>query len=108
MAKKDKIIIKRPLLTEKISRLEETENKYAFQVSISANKMQIKDAIEKKFDVNVTNVATINVKGKRKEMTVRSGGRVIRTKGRQADWKKAIITLDKDDKIDFYQGETAV
>ena len=108
MSKKDQIIIKRPLLTEKVSRLEEAENKYAFQVATSANKMQIKDAVEKKFDVHVTKIATINIKGKRKEMTVRSGGKVIRTRGRQSDWKKAIVTLHKDDKIDFYQGETAV
>jgi len=50
----------------------------------------------------------MNIKGKRKQMTVRSGGRVIRTNGRRSNWKKAIITLKEGDKIDFYQGETAV
>jgi large subunit ribosomal protein L23 len=105
---KIKTVIIRPILTEKATIIGEDMNKYAFEVVKDANKLQIKDAIEKKFDVNVTDVTTINVKGKRKEMTVRSGGRVIRTRGRRRDWKKAIVTLHKDDSIDFYQGETAV
>jgi len=105
---KIKSVIIRPILTEKVTLLGEDLNKYAFEVIKEANKLQIKDAVEKKFDVKVTDVATLNVKGKRKDMTVRSGGRVIRTRGRRRDWKKAIITLHKDDSIDFYQGETAV
>lgn len=105
---KIKSVIIRPILTEKVTILGEDLNKYAFEVIKDANKVQIKDAIEKKFDVKVTDVATLNVKGKSKDMTVRSGGRVIRTRGRRRDWKKAIITLHKEDSIDFYQGETAV
>lgn len=105
---KVKTIIIRPILTEKLTILGEELNKYAFEVVKDANKLQIKDAVEKKFDVKVTDVSTINVKGKQKEMTVRSGGRVIRTRGHRRNWKKAIITLHKDDSIDFYQGETAV
>jgi large subunit ribosomal protein L23 len=95
-------------LTEKATILGEEQNKYAFEVAKDANKLQIKDAIEKKFDVKVVNVATSNVKGKTKEMTVRSGGRVIRTRGNRRSWKKAVVTLHKEDNIDFYQGETAV
>ncbi len=105
---KVKTVIKRPILTEKVMILGEEQNKYAFEVDKTANKLQIKDAVEKKFDVKVTNVSTINVKGKTKEMTVRSGGKVIRTRGRRRNWKKAIVTLHQDDTIDFYQGETAV
>ncbi len=105
---KVKTVIIRPILTEKLTILGEELNKYAFEVVKDANKLQIKDAVEKKFDVKVTDVSTINVKGKQKEMTVRSGGRVIRTRGHRRSWKKAIITLHKDDSIDFYQGETAV
>ena len=105
---KIRTIIIRPILTEKATILGEELNKYAFEVAKDANKLQIKEAIEKKFDVNVTNVATINVRGKQKDMTVRSGGRVIRTRGHRRSWKKAIVTLHKDDSIDFYQGETAV
>ena len=84
-----KILI-RPLFTEKMSFLEETERKYAFQVDTSANKIQIKQAIEDKFDVKVEKVATMNRKGKAKQMTVRSGGRAIRTSGFQSHWKRAV------------------
>lgn len=105
---KIRTIIIRPILTEKVTNMGEHLNKYAFEVAKDANKLQIKAAIEKKFDVKVTEVSTLNVKGKQKDMTVRSGGRVIKTRGHRRNWKKAIITLHKDDSIDFYQGETAV
>jgi len=89
-------------LTEKMSHLEESENKYAFKVSRNANKISIKRAVEKKFNVKVSAVRTQNVKGKRKEMTVRSGGHVIRTRGKRSDWKKAIVTLHEGFSIDLY------
>ena len=101
-----KIIIK-PILTEKMAILEERENKHAFLVSKNANKAEIKKAIEKKFDVKVVKVATINQLGKNKQMTVRSGGRTIRTSGKRSDFKKAIITLDPDSTIDLMRGEVA-
>jgi len=107
MSIKGTIIIK-PILTEKINNLQENERKYGFKVHPSTNKIEIKKAIEKKFGVRVEKIATMNIKGKRKQMTVRSGGRVIRTDGKRSNWKKAIITLKEGDKIDFYQGETAV
>ncbi len=107
MSTKQNIII-RPILTEKINSLGETQNKYGFQVKQEANKIEIRQAVEEKFGVKVKKVATMNQKGKVKEMTVRSGGRTIRTKGKRSDWKKAIVTLKEGDKIDFYQGETAV
>ena len=100
-----KIIIK-PVLTEKMAILEERENKHAFLVSKDANKIEIKKAIELKFDVKVVKVATINQSGKHKQMTVRSGGRTIRTSGKRSDYKKAIITLDSDSDIDLMRGET--
>ena len=102
---KRKAIILRPLFTEKMTILQESERKYAFEVMPKANKMQIKDAVEKKFDVDVTKVATMNMKGKTKSMTVRSGGHVIRTFGRRNHWKKAIVTLAEGQAIDLYQGE---
>lgn len=102
----ERLIILRPVLTEKMSRLEETENKYAFQVDRRANKLSIKRAIEKKFNVKVSKVATSNLKGKRKEMTVRSGGHVIRTSGRRSNWKKAIVTLEEGFSIDLYGMES--
>ena len=98
-------IIIKPLFTEKMSQLEETQGKYAFHVDSSANKIEIKDAVEKRFDVEVANVATMNRLGKAKQMTVRSGGRTIRTSGHRSDWKKAIITLKEGSTIDLIRGE---
>tara|TARA_Y100000758_G_scaffold239663_1_gene175707 strand:+ start:604 stop:924 length:321 start_codon:yes stop_codon:yes gene_type:complete len=99
--------IVRPLFTEKMSRLEDEERKYAFQVEKGVNKIEIKRAIEEKFDVEVTKVATMNRLGKEKNMTVRSGGRTIRTQGYRSSWKKAIVTLKEGDIIDLLKGEAA-
>ena len=101
MATRENIII-RPLLTEKMSRLEEAERKYAFRVRTDANKHEIKVAVEEKFDVKVTKVATQRRLGKAKTQTMRSGGRTIRTTGRKAHWKRAIITLAEGEKIDLF------
>ena len=100
-------ILIKPVLTEKMAILQERENKHAFLVSSSANKTEIKKAIESKFDVKVVKVATINQLGKHKQMTVRSGGRTIRTSGKRSDYKKAIITLDSSSTIDLIRGDTA-
>ena len=98
-------VIIRPLLTEKSNVLSELQNKYVFQVFKSANKIDIKKSIESRFEVKVKKVSTINCKGKNKNMSVRSNGRVIRTNGNRTDWKKAIITLSGDDKIDLINGD---
>ena len=100
-----KIIIK-PILTEKISILEERENKFAFFVAPAANKTEIKKAIELKFDVKVLKVATMNQSGKLKQMSVRSNGRTIRTSGKRSDYKKAIITLESGHTIDLIRGDS--
>lgn len=105
---KKKNIIVRPILTEKMSIMAEEMGKYAFVVSPDANKIEIKKAIEDRFNVQVTDVTTMNRKGKEKSMTIRSGGRVIRTAGRRSNWKKAVVTLAEGNKIDFFEGETAV
>jgi len=84
-------IIKRPLFSEKNSRLKEKGNKYVFEVDRNANKIEIKKAIEEIFDVTVLSVNTINVLGK-----VRRRGRTV---GKRPDWKKAIVTLKEGDKI---------
>ena len=102
-----KLLIK-PVLTEKMAIMQERENKYAFIVEKSANKNQIKDAIEKKFDVLVSKVATMNIDGKLKNMTTRSNGRTIRTQGRRSSYKKTIITLKEGYTIDFVKGEVEV
>ena len=98
-------VIIRPLLTEKSNLMSELQNKYVFQVYKSANKIDIKTSIEDRFDVKVKKVSTINCKGKNKNLSVRSNGRVIRTNGDRTDWKKAIITLSGEDKIDLINGD---
>ena len=98
-------VIIRPLLTEKSNLMSELQNKYVFQVFKTANKIDIKTSIEGRFDVKVKKVSTINCKGKNKNMSVRSNDRVIRTNGNRTDWKKAIITLSGEDKIDLINGD---
>ena len=98
-------IIIRPLFTEKMTQLEDIQRKYAFQVNQKSNKIDIKNAIEDRFDVEVQKVATMNRLGKTKDMTMKSGGRTIRTSGKRSDWKKAIVTLKKGFNIDLMKGE---
>ena len=96
----NKIIIG-PLLTEKGATLTESLNKYLFKVEKASNKIEIKKAVEGKFNVKVKKVSIINVKGKMKSMSVKSSGRTIRTQGKKSSWKKAIVTLAKDSSIDL-------
>ncbi len=103
-----KHIIIRPLYTEKMSVLEETQRKYAFHVASEANKIMIKSAVEDLFDVKVEKVATMNRKGKEKNMTIRSGGKTIRTQGKRSDWKRAVVTLKEGFSIDLLKGDGAV
>jgi|LJSS01.1.fsa_nt_gb large subunit ribosomal protein L23 len=88
-------VIVRPLITEKGTLLAE-QNKYAFQVLKGANKLQIKEAVEKAFDVTVLSVNTMVMPGKRK--------RVGRSQGMTSEWKKAIVTLAEGDRIEFFEG----
>ncbi len=96
----NKVIIG-PLLTEKGSVLTQSLNKYLFRVEKASNKIEIKKAVESKFNVKVEKVSVINVKGKLKSMSVKSSGRTIRTQGKKSSWKKAIVTLKKDNTIDL-------
>ena len=102
-----KTLIK-PVLTEKMAILQERENKYAFIVPKDSNKNTIKNAVEQKFDVKVVKVSTMNQSGKHKQMTVKSGGRTIRTSGKRSSFKKAIVTLHENDRIDLVSGEAQV
>ena len=99
-----KTLIK-PILTEKMAILQERENKYAFIVPKHCNKNMVKKAVELKFDVKVVKVSTLNQSGKHKQMTVKSGGKTIRTSGKKADFKKAIVTIQEGQNIDFVRGE---
>lgn len=87
-------IIETVRLTEKATLLAEKENKYVFRVRPHATKTQIKQAIEKLFKKTVVAVNTANYAGKKKRERTASFGR-------QADWKKAIVTLKEGDKIEL-------
>ncbi|MDI6800072.1 MAG: 50S ribosomal protein L23 [Actinomycetota bacterium] len=89
-------IIIKPIVSEKSYELIE-QGKYTFEVHPDARKIEIKKAVEEMFKVNVTKVNTMSVKGKLK----RQG----RTSGRRKDIKKAIVTLKKGDKIEFFEGK---
>lgn len=88
-------IIIKPVVTEKSIGLMEN-NKYVFKVALSANKIEIKKAIEEIFKVKVVDVNTVRVKGKEKRM-----GRSV---GRTSDYKKAIVQLAEGDSIEIFEG----
>ena len=98
-------IILRPILSEKGTLLSETQNKFIFQVEKQCNKLEIKKAVEEKFKVKIKKVATLNIKGKNKNMTIKSNGHILRTNGNRSSWKKAIITLEKGFSIDMLSGD---
>ncbi len=89
-------IIKRPLMTEKTTIQKETFNQLSFEVDRKANRVEIKRAVEKIFDVRVAAVRTIQIKGK-----VKQRGRII---GKRKDWKKALVTLMPGERIGFFEG----
>ena len=86
-------VIETASLTEKASTLTEKQNKYVFRVRLHANKIQIKQAIERLFQKKVVDVNTCNYAGKQK--------RVRGPLGRRPHWKKAIVTLAEGEKIDL-------
>ena len=89
-------IIKRPVITEKTSIQKEASNQVSFEVDGRANRIEIKRAVEKIFNVRVSSVKTMQVKGKTKQR-----GRIV---GKRKDWKKAIVTLLPGERIDFFEG----
>jgi large subunit ribosomal protein L23 len=89
-------VLKRPLITEKTNILSDTENRYSFEVDGRANKLQIKEAVEKAFGVKVLAVNVVNVPGKQRRL----GRRVGHTPG----WKKAIVTLASGQRIQLFEG----
>lgn len=92
-------ILIRPLITEKMTKLTSDKGKYGFIVNPKANKIEIKKAIEQKFNVHVVDVKTINYKGKTKTQFRRSGRFVGKTSG----FKKAIVTLKEGETIEFFE-----
>ena len=95
-------VIKKPLVTEKAMKIG-LKNQYAFIVERYANKIEIKKAVEELFEVEVTSVRTLNVKGKIKSRFTRRGVQ----RGRTAARKKAVVTLKEGQKIDLVSGETS-
>lgn len=95
-------VIKRPLITEKCMDLT-AEGKYAFEVALDSNKIEIKDAVEKIYNVKVDKVNTLVVKGKKRSGTDRRG-KGKRVTGMTSEWKKAYVTLKPGEKIDIYEG----
>jgi len=88
-------VLRRPLITEKSTELQ-VLSKYAFEIAAGANKPMIKEAVEKAFNVKVTGVNVVTMRGK----TRRVGRQQVQTN----PWKKAIVTLQPGDKIEFFEG----
>jgi large subunit ribosomal protein L23 len=88
-------VLIQPLLTEKITAMRERSNKVGFLVRRDANRIEIKRAVEAALKVRVERVNVLNVVGKKK--------RLGRFAGKRPDWKKAIVTLKKGEKLELYE-----
>jgi large subunit ribosomal protein L23 len=88
-------VLRRPVITEKNTMLGYLD-KYTFEIAPTANKLQVKEAVETAFKVTVLSVNTMTVKGKEK----RRG----RFRGMTSGWKKAVVTLKPGDRIEFFEG----
>ncbi len=91
-----KDILIRPIVTEKSTTYLGSEQTYAFEVGLEANKIQVKRAVEQFYEVNVTEVRTIVVRGKVK--------RFGRHHSKRSNWKKAYVKLADGDSINLYEG----
>ncbi|MDD2385426.1 MAG: 50S ribosomal protein L23 [Bacteroidales bacterium] len=91
-------VLIRPIITEKMTKLGETLNRYGFIVDKRADKLQIKVAIEKMYEVNVEAVNTMRYAGKTKSRFTKAGVQ----KGKTAAFKKAVVTIAEGEVIDFY------
>lgn len=91
-------IVIKPFVTEKMTSITEKQNRYGFIVEKGANKIEIKNAIEKLYGVSVTEVNTIRYAGKSKSRYTKAG----LVEGRTNGYKKAIVSVKEGDSIDFY------
>jgi large subunit ribosomal protein L23 len=89
-------IIIRPVVTEKTNIQKEAANQVTFEVDRKANRIEVRRAIERIFNVRVAKVRTMQIRGKFKRR-----GRVL---GKRRDWKKAVVTLRPGDRIEFFEG----
>ncbi|PID57108.1 MAG: 50S ribosomal protein L23 [Ignavibacteriae bacterium] len=92
-------VLVRPLITEKMNDLTESQSKYGFMVNINSNKIEIKKAIKAKFNVDVVDINTIKMKGKTKTQFTRKG----KFEGKAPAYKKAIVTLKEGQTIDLFE-----
>jgi large subunit ribosomal protein L23 len=96
MNKKTYQVLKRPLVTEKSTTEKDQHNKLCFEVDRRANKIEIKEAVEQIFKVDVLGVTTASVKGKKK--------RVGRFFTERPNWKKAVVTIKPGQRVEFFEG----
>lgn len=89
-------IIKKLLVTEKTTTLKNDENQYVFQVNRDANKIEVGKAVASLFKVKVLDVRVMNVQGKKKRV-----GKVI---GEKSAWKKAVVSVAKENRIEIIEG----
>lgn len=89
-------VIRSPIVTERSLILRDEKNQYLFEVAVDANKHEVRRAVEKLFHVHVKDVNIMRMKGKRK--------RLGRFEGKRSDWKKAVVTLAKDERIEELMG----
>lgn len=95
MAKLEQVILS-PVITEKMSKISDKENRFGFKVALKANKNQIKEAVEKLYDVKVLNVKTSILPGK-----VKRAGKTVK---KSAKTKKAFVQIEDGQKIEFFKG----
>ncbi|OQY29052.1 MAG: 50S ribosomal protein L23 [Candidatus Cloacimonetes bacterium 4572_55] len=93
--KNPRMIIKQPRFTERSRLNKKLHNKFTFKVAKNANKIEIRYAVEALFDVDVVDVRTMNVVGKKRRVRTRE-------KGKRPDWKKAIVTVAKGQSISIF------
>ncbi|HEV8480969.1 MAG TPA: 50S ribosomal protein L23 [Candidatus Eisenbacteria bacterium] len=93
--KDPRTVVRRPLVTEKGTVLREKSNQYFFEVALSANKIEIKRAVQSLFQVKVREVRTMTIPGKTK--------RLGRYAGPRPDWKRAVVTLEAGQTIPLFE-----
>jgi large subunit ribosomal protein L23 len=94
MANEGKVLLQ-ALISEKATDLQEKQNCYVFKVAKAANKLEIKQAVEKAFNVKVESVTTALIKGKKKKLG--------RFEGKRPDWKKAFVSLKEGQSIELFE-----
>jgi len=89
-------LIKRPIITEKTNIQKEKHNQVTFEVDPRSNRIEIQRAVEKIFNVKVSDIRTMHVRGK-----IKRRGRIL---GKRRNWKKAVVTLMPGERIEFFEG----